>query len=159
MKPGFANNMARMKIPCLKISHRSRFSLFITVFIGVQYIQYAMLFPACHRIPHPWDSDPVLPAAFRTPHQTFLTWQQASLKADRQALKACYWSGLERPELESWLTENLRPEASHLFRDAHWQGMKPKTPVEVTFHFTTGQGQEFYGVMVRTKDGWKIQHW
>ena len=114
---------------------------------------------SCHPLPRPGDPDPRLPAAFRTPEATFHTWAQASLAGDEATLGRCYWKGLARQERASWLRENLKIEARELFRAAIWKGVRFRSPVEANFVFQSGDGDEFRGVMVRTRDGWQIQRW
>jgi hypothetical protein len=58
------------------------------------------------------------------------------------------------------MRENLRPQAKELFQDAKLVEVRPATLVEVNFTFTVMEGsEEIRGVMVKTKQGWKIQSW
>jgi hypothetical protein len=119
---------------------------------------FICLVVACHPLPRP--GDPRLPEAFRTPERTFATWKQATLDADRERLRTCYWEGLGDGELGAYLNQNLRPEAKGYFQGATLTGVKSVSNVEVNFTFTTPQtGDEIRGVMVKTRSGWKIQHW
>jgi len=100
-----------------------------------------------------------LPAGFRTPRQTFTTWVRASLAGDRQAVSACYWSGLGREELRAWLEQNLQPAARGFFRGMQLLQVEPVTLVEVNFSYRAGDGSVNRGTMVRTRQGWKLQRW
>ena len=114
----------------------------------------------CHRIPSPTDEDPRLPAPYRSPEKTFATWIQATLSGDEAAIRDCYWPDMQKEELASWMRENLRPQAKQLFQDAQLKEVRPATLVEVNFTFSVMEGsEEIRGVMVRTKQGWKIQSW
>ena len=115
---------------------------------------------ACHRMPNPLDEDPRLPDAYSSPEKTFETWVKATLSGDETAIRDCYWSGMKKEEMASWMRENLRPQAKQLFEDAQLTEVRPATLVEVNFTFTVMQGsEEIRGVMVKTKQGWKIQSW
>jgi hypothetical protein len=114
---------------------------------------------ACHRPPGPLDADPALPAGFRSPENTFQTWIAASVAGDETRIRACYWPDMDREELQAWLAENLRPEAAELLHGARFQGFEPVSLVEVNFTFVTRAGESMSGVMVRTRQGWKLQRW
>ena len=104
--------------------------------------------------------DPSLPEAYQSPEALFATWTRASQAQDEAAIRACYWPGLGKEELEAWLQENLRPEAKELFLGATLLAVDPQTPVEVRFRFSTRNGtDEGNGVMVKTRLGWKLQSW
>ena len=119
-----------------------------------------LLCSTCHRIPSPIDEDSRLPAPYSSPEKTFETWVQATLSQDEQAIRDCYWAGLKKEELASWMRENLRPQAKQLFQNAQLKEVRPATLVEVNFTFSVMDGtEEIRGVMVRTKQGWKIQSW
>ncbi|MBN2494317.1 MAG: hypothetical protein JXR96_07000 [Deltaproteobacteria bacterium] len=120
-----------------------------------------LLASACHRLPTPGSpvADPRLPAAYRTPADTFRTWAAASLAGEPAAIRACYWDGLGKEEMASWLRAHSRPEAAGLFEGATWLGIEPVSPVEVDFSFRAATGDVFRGVMVRTAGGWKVQSW
>jgi hypothetical protein len=120
----------------------------------------ALALSTCHRMPTPMDEDPRLPAPYSSPEKTFQTWVKATLSGDEPAIRDCYWPDLPKEELSSWMRENLRPQAQELFKDAQLVEVRPATLVEVNFTFTVMQGsQEMRGVMVKTKNGWKIQSW
>jgi hypothetical protein len=120
----------------------------------------ALVFSACHRMPSPIEEDSRLPAPYSSPEKTFDTWVKATLSGDEQAIRDCYWPGLPKEEMSSWMRENLRPQAKELFQDAKLKEVRPATLVEVNFTFTVLEGsEEIRGVMVRTKQGWKIQSW
>lgn len=111
-------------------------------------------------MPDPGNGDPRLPGAFRTPEKTFMTWVEASLAGDRDRIRECYWEGLGKEELNAYLSQNLRPEAKAFFRAAELTEVRPVSRVEVNFTFRAPDtGDEFRGVMVRTRHGWKLQHW
>ncbi len=114
---------------------------------------------SCHRVPTPFDCDPQRPGKYACPAQTFRTWVAASLAGDAQALTDCYWGGMPPHELRAWVTENLRPEARDFFHNAKLTEIQPATRVEINFTFLAGNGEEARGVMVRTRQGWKIQSW
>jgi hypothetical protein len=115
---------------------------------------------ACHRMPAPTQEDSRLPAPYNSPEKTFVTWVKATLSGDEPAIRDCYWPGLPKEELSAWMRENLRPQAKELFQDARLKEVRPATLVEVNFTFTVMQNsEEIRGVMVRTKQGWKIQSW
>ena len=119
-----------------------------------------LLCSTCHRIPSPTDEDPRLPAPYRSPEKTFDTWVRATLSGDEQAIRDCYWPDMKKEELASWMRENLRPQAKQLFQNARLKEVRPATLVEVNFTFSVLDGtEEIRGVMVRTKQGWKIQSW
>jgi hypothetical protein len=119
-----------------------------------------LLFSACHRMPNPLDEDPRLPDPYHSPEKTFATWVKATLSGDEAAIRDCYWPGLKKEEMASWMRENLRPQAKQLFADAKLIEVRPATLVEVNFTFTVMEGsEEIRGVMVKTKQGWKIQSW
>jgi hypothetical protein len=46
-----------------------------------------------------------------------------------------------------------------LFEGAKLVELNPLTLVEVNFTFQAGNQEEIRGVMVRTRQGWKIQSW
>jgi len=115
---------------------------------------------ACHRMPSPVDEDPRLPGAYSSPENTFATWVKATLSGDEAAVRDCYWPGLKQEEMAAWMRENLRPQAKELFKEAMLIEVRPATLVEVNFTFTVMEGsQEIRGVMVKTRQGWKIQSW
>jgi len=114
---------------------------------------------SCHRMPAPGQGDPRLDERFRTPEKTFATWVAASLAADEQAIKECYWQDMGAEELAAWLEVNLRPRARSFFKGALLTDVKPCTRVEVNFTFRNGLGETTRGVMVLTRNGWKIQSW
>jgi hypothetical protein len=118
-----------------------------------------LMLMACHRPPQPWDPDRRLPKEFDSPQATFSTWITASRGGDETSIRACYWSGLSQAELSAWLSENLRPEARALFDGARLTDLRPTSPVEMNFAFTTSNGTLLRGVIVRTGQGWKIQSW
>jgi hypothetical protein len=119
-----------------------------------------MLSCACHRMPTPLDEDPRLPDAYSSPEKTFETWVSATLSGNEAAIRDCYWSGLKPEEMAAWMRENLRPQAQQLFKDAKLKEVRPATLVDVNFTFTVMEGsEEIRGVMVKTKQGWKIQSW
>jgi len=126
---------------------------------GLLLIALALVASSCHRRLRPWDADPRLPAAFRSPQATFDTWIAASLDGDRGRLRRCYWQGLSRTELAAWLERNLDPRTRALLDGARWQGLRPASPVEINFRFRTSDGTACQGVMVRTAGGWKLQSW
>ncbi len=113
----------------------------------------------CLRLPGPFDPDPRLPEGFRSPALAFQSWQQAVQRGDREALVGCYWPGLAREEREAYAARDLGPEARALLAGARWLGHQPTSRVEVTFRFQTAAGEELRGVMVRTHEGWRLQHW
>jgi hypothetical protein len=121
---------------------------------------FVLLLSTCHRMPNPLDADPRLPDAYSSPEKTFETWVSATLSGDETAVRDCYWPGMKKEELASWMRENLRPQAKQLFKDAKLVEVRPATLVEVNFTFTVMDGsEEIRGVMVKTKQGWKIQSW
>lgn len=114
---------------------------------------------ACSR-PLPWgDDDTTLPTSFRTPQATFRTWVQATLARDEAALRECYWKDMSEEELSAWLAENLRPEAASFFQGMELLRVRPVTMVEADFFYRNSSGTEGSGVMVRTREGWKLQRW
>jgi hypothetical protein len=113
----------------------------------------------CHRMPSADDGDPRLPAAYRTPEKTFATWQAATVAGNRLAIRDCYWQDMSSQELTAWMTENLRPAAKKFLGQAELVGIQPVTRVEMNFTFVAGDGSEVRGVMVLTRQGWKIQRW
>jgi len=120
----------------------------------------ALLLLSCHRMPSPLDEDPRLPAAYSSPEKTFETWVKATLSGDETAIRDCYWPGLKPEEMSAWMRENLRPRAKQLFQDARLIEVRPATLVEVNFTFSVVDGsEEIRGVMVKTKQGWKLQSW
>ena len=123
------------------------------------FVLLACMFLSCHRMPSPDDGDPRLPAAYRTPLKTFATWQAATVKGDRRAIRDCYWQDMSAQELAAWMTENLRPAAKKFLGQAKLIGVQPVTRVEVDFTFVTGDDSEVRGVMVLTRQGWKIKRW
>ena len=119
-----------------------------------------LLLITCHRMPSPIDEDPRLPTPYSSPEKTFETWVKATLSGNEPAIRDCYWPDRPQEELAAWMRENLRPQAKELFQDAQLKEVRPATLVEVNFTFTVSQGsQEIRGVMVLTKQGWKIQSW
>jgi len=110
-------------------------------------------------MPSPGDGDPRLPAAYRTPEKTFATWQAATVAGNRLAIRDCYWQDMSAQELAAWMTENLRPAAKKFLGQAKLIGVQPVTRVEVGFTFVTADDSEVRGVMVLTRQGWKIQRW
>jgi|GEM_PF-2091764 len=119
-----------------------------------------LLMFACHRMPNPLDEDPRLPEAYSSPEKTFATWIAATLSGDEAAIRDCYWPGLKKEEMTAWMRENLRPQAKELFQDAKLVEVRPATLVEVNFTFTVIEGsEEIRGVMVKTRQGWKLQSW
>jgi hypothetical protein len=119
-----------------------------------------LLCSTCHRMPNPLDEDHRLPDPYRSPERTFETWVKATLSADEAAIRDCYWPDMKPEEMTSWMRENLRPQAKELFEDAKLIEVRPATLVEVNFTFTVMEGsEEIRGVMVKTKQGWKIQSW
>ncbi|MBW1811102.1 MAG: hypothetical protein JRJ87_23125 [Deltaproteobacteria bacterium] len=117
------------------------------------------MLPSCHRMSSPGDGDPRLPAAYRTPEKTFATWQAATVAGNRLAIRDCYWQDMSAQELAAWMTENLRPAAKKFLGQAKLIGVQPVTRVEVNFTFVTADDSEVRGVMVLTRQGWKIQRW
>ena len=99
-----------------------------------------LMLMACHRPPQPWDPDQRLPKRFDSPQATFATWLAATRDGDETSVRACYWSGLGQAELSAWLSENLRPEAGALFEGAHLSDLRPTSPVEMNFAFSTSNG-------------------
>jgi hypothetical protein len=121
---------------------------------------FALLLSTCHRLPSPVEEDPRLPAPYSSPEKTFSTWVRATLSGDESAVRDCYWPGLPKEELSAWMRENLRPQARRMFQDAMLKEVRPATLVEVNFTFTVLEGsEEIRGVMVLTKQGWKLQSW
>ena len=121
---------------------------------------FVLLCSTCHRMPSPLDEDPRLPDAFSSPEKTFETWVKATLSGDEAAIRDCYWPGLKKEEMSAWMRENLRPRAREIFEEAKLLEVRPATLVEVNFTFTVMAGsEEIRGVMVKTKQGWKIQSW
>jgi hypothetical protein len=119
-----------------------------------------LLLFACHRMPNPLDEDPRLPDPYRSPERTFETWVAATLSGNEAAIRDCYWPDMKPEEMASWMRENLRPQAKQLFEDAKLIAVRPATLVEVNFTFTVMDGsEEIRGVMVKTRQGWKIQSW
>lgn len=119
-----------------------------------------LVLSTCHRMPSPIDEDPRLPEAYNSPESTFATWVKATLSQDEAAIRDCYWPDMKPEEMASWMQENLRPQAKELFEDAKLVEVRPATLVEVNFTFTVMEGsEEIRGVMVKTKQGWKIQSW
>jgi len=128
--------------------------------LALALVFYVLLCSTCHRMPSPTEEDPRLPAPYSSPENTFKTWVKATLSGDEQAIRDCYWPDRPKEELAAWMRENLRPQAKELFQDAQLIEVRPATLVEVNFTFTVSQGsQEIRGVMVLTKQGWKIQSW
>ncbi len=113
----------------------------------------------CRPAPRGLQEDPRLPMAFRSPSRTFQTWVAASVARDRKAIEACYWKGMSREELSAWMWENMRPQARAFFSGAEFDSAQPVTLVEVNFSYRSGNGDEGHGVMVLTREGWKIQRW
>ena len=119
-----------------------------------------LLWGACHPMPPPGSGDPRLPEAFCSPEKTFATWVKATLAGDSETVRECYWEGLGKEELRAYLSQNLRPEAKTFFKDAKLVAVVAVTRVEVNFTFRSVSAQEdMVGVMVRTRHGWKVQHW
>ena len=129
------------------------------ILTGSLFVMLACMSVSCHRMPSADDGDPRLPAAYRTPEKTFATWQAATVASDRLAIRDCYWQDMSPQELAAWMTENLRPAAKKFLGQAKFVGVQPVTRVEVNFTFTAGDGSEVRGVMVLTRQGWKIQRW
>lgn len=127
--------------------------------LGLLAVLLALVASGCHRRLRPWDADPRLPEAFRSPQATFDTWIAASLAGHRGRLQRCYWQGLSQTELAAWLERNLDPRTRTLLDGARWQGLRPASPVEVNFRFRSSDGSACEGVMVRTAGGWKLQSW
>ncbi len=124
------------------------------------YLVLALSIQAACARPLPWgDDDTRLPVSFRTPQATFRTWVQATLARDEAALRECYWKDMSAEELSAWLSENLRPEADGFFQGMELLDVRPVTLVEVDFFYRNSSGVDGRGVMVRTRDGWKLQRW
>jgi hypothetical protein len=113
----------------------------------------------CQPAPGVLQEDRRLPMAFRSPARTFQTWVAASVARDRQAIEACYWKGMSSEELSAWMQENMRPQARAFFTSAKFVSARPVTLVEVNFSYRSGTGESGRGVMVLTRQGWKIQRW
>jgi hypothetical protein len=114
---------------------------------------------ACHRQDGP-EIDPRLPAAFRTPEAAFATWIQASIDRDERRLRECYFDQIPEEELLAFMRENLRPEALPLFQGATLLEVRPVRPVETQFRFRPGDGSDdLAGILVLSRDGWKILRW
>jgi hypothetical protein len=121
----------------------------------IAFAGLALLGSACSTFPHRKG-----PEAFRTPQATFETWVSATRAKDQAKLQECYWPDMPKEELQSWMRENLRPEVAGYFEGAKFVRAQKVSPVELNFYFKAKDGaEEGSGVMVLTRDGWKIQRW
>jgi len=102
----------------------------------------------------------IYPVAYRSPEATFRTWVAAANQGDAGRIRECYFPGLSPEELDAWVENHRRPEATALFSGARLLKVATVSPVEASFVFCgPGGGAEFSGVMVLSSTGWKILRW